>query len=87
MIDLNLSNVPLLVEAIIYKECYFPDSITLTLSQLSRCLSHLEILKLDVMGAVSMCNDVVPFFYVRIPLDYAEGCLHSLFYLSGLQSE
>ncbi|ONI30723.1 hypothetical protein PRUPE_1G269300 [Prunus persica] len=76
--NLLLSNVPFLVEVTIsegiacnfLEESYFPcRSIELPFTQLSCCLSQLEIFMLDIDLAVSICNyDVLVFFFFL--LDY-----------------
>lgn len=55
MIDLHLSNVPLLVEVSISKPTFHRHSLSLAFTQLSCCLSQIEILTLDIKGAVSIC--------------------------------
>lgn len=53
--DLHLSNVPLLVEVSISKPTFHRHSLSLAFTQLSCCLSQIEILTLDIKGAVSIC--------------------------------
>ena len=71
-----VSNVPLLVEVSISVsldfavhgddgEIYF-KSVEVPFTQLSCCLSQLEVLKLDIEGAVSICNyDICWYFFSR----------------------
>lgn len=60
MIDLHLSNVPLLVEVSISKPTFHRHSLSLAFTQLSCCLSQIEILTLDIKGAVYIQNHLFP---------------------------
>ncbi|XP_021817736.1 putative F-box/LRR-repeat protein At4g15060 [Prunus avium] len=61
LVPLHLKNVPRLVEVAINKlGNYYSEFIRFAFSQLSPCLSHLEILKLDIREAVYNPNHVFP---------------------------
>lgn len=53
-IHLHLKNVPLLVDVTYYQWSSYAEFTRIAFSQLSPCLSHIEILKLDIRKAVSM---------------------------------
>ncbi|XP_021800228.1 F-box/FBD/LRR-repeat protein At5g22700-like [Prunus avium] len=60
LISLHLKNVPLLVDVTYYKWNIYAEFTRLVFNQLSPCLSHIEILKLDIRGAVYNQNHVLP---------------------------
>ncbi|XP_068343000.1 uncharacterized protein [Pyrus communis] len=75
IIDLSFNNVPLLVEVSVYKWGTFAEFIRLAFSQLSCRLSHLETLKLDIRGAVSILIPcyLVEIKYCRVPYSVVVG--------------
>ncbi|XP_021808949.1 F-box/FBD/LRR-repeat protein At5g22700-like [Prunus avium] len=60
LISLHLKNVPLLVDVTYYKWYAYAEFTRIVLGQFSPCLSHIEILKLDIREAVYNQNHVLP---------------------------
>ncbi|ONH98373.1 hypothetical protein PRUPE_7G247200 [Prunus persica] len=60
LIPLHLKNVPLLVDVTYYKWKAYAEFTRIVFSQFSPCLSHIEILKLDIREAVYNQNHVLP---------------------------
>ncbi|PRQ41693.1 putative F-box domain, FBD domain, leucine-rich repeat domain, L domain-containing protein [Rosa chinensis] len=58
--NLLISNVPLLSEVTVSKQCWQKDFIRVVFTQLSCCLSSIEILKLHIEGAAYNENPVLP---------------------------
>nr|XP_011458548.1 PREDICTED: F-box/FBD/LRR-repeat protein At5g22700-like isoform X1 [Fragaria vesca subsp. vesca] len=80
-IELLISNVPLLIEVHISERALDNDYTTLAFTRLSSCLSHLEILKLDIWGVLYNPNCDFPVLEILKHLELnVETNYHSALY-------